>query len=205
MPRQSELVLQPPQRPLEHVPVLQSELVLHAPQRPPEHVPWPLQSDVVLHEPHLPLEHLPNPAQSELVLHSASARGARSSSIVNVGSISTRSPANVGTGVGLTTSLESPPQAATTTANARIRRFMDTGHKPRSRAAPLSDVALCEHHVPPRLLTRPRRQSDWLGADWVCAGQRTPGSCGILDPPPPSESAFARRIRWSARCLGGVA
>jgi len=51
----------------EQLPTLQSELVLQWPQVPFEHVPLPLQSELVLQPPHLPFEQLPV-AQSELVL-----------------------------------------------------------------------------------------------------------------------------------------
>jgi len=58
---QSELELQLPQTPLEHLPLpLQSELLLQPPHLPPEHLPV-LQSELELQLPHLPPEHLPWP------------------------------------------------------------------------------------------------------------------------------------------------
>jgi hypothetical protein len=69
-------VLQPPQRPFEHVPVLQSEVVLQWLHVPSAHVPWPLQSELVVQWPHAPAEQVPLPAQSEVVLQYGSPAGA---------------------------------------------------------------------------------------------------------------------------------
>ncbi len=125
LPSQSELVVQPPHLPLEHLPILQSELVVQWPHVPCEHLPLPLQSELVVQWPHSPWEHLPLPAQSELVLHVASAGAdSRSSSVID-GSSCVRSPANAGTaGAVAAIGLGSPPHAHSHTARTSTAGFI---------------------------------------------------------------------------------